>query len=111
MSPELRDVALREIGCIVAKMRGVGFIPGTKHHLLTTGMHGNGKRRGEKFTVLLSDWSHQGRVLPGWTFEDCYRELGPSYHHHAREFRDLYPDNLLLEETEKALAEWRARNV
>lgn len=109
MKPELRDFALRDIGCIVARLRGLPKIPAAKHHLLTTGFHGNGKRRGEKATVPLNDWSHQGRVLTeyGWDAETCREKLGPSYYHEAAAFRAEYPDALLLEETNKALDEWK----
>ena len=49
----MRDFILREIGCVVARLRGMGYVPCDKHHLLSTGRHGNGKRRGEAFTVGL----------------------------------------------------------
>jgi hypothetical protein len=113
MTPQLRDFALRDIGCIVARLRGLGKIAAAKHHTLTTGMHGNGKRRGEAFTVPLNDWSHQGRVLTeyGWDAATCREKLGPSYAEEAAEFRALYPDDVLLAETEKALAEWRRETI
>lgn len=113
MTPDLRDFALREIGCIVAHLRGLPKIPGSKHHLLTTGQHGTGKRRGEAFTVLLSDWSHQGRVLTeyGWDEATCRAKLGPSYAREAAAFRAQYPDTLLLQATETALAAWRSRTL
>lgn len=111
MNLQLRDFALREIGCVVARLRGVGFIPCTKHHLLTTGRHGTGKRRGERFTVGLSDWSHQGRLLPGWSEERCREVLGPSYAKEPRAFRELYPDDLLLAEQERLLADWESTTV
>jgi hypothetical protein len=113
MTPAMRDFALRDIGCIVAKLRGLPKIEATKHHLLTTGLHGNGKRRGEGFTVPLNDWSHQGRPLAayGWDAAECRERLGPSYAEEAAAFRELYPDELLLAETEKALADWRSKTM
>lgn len=113
MTPQLRDFALRDIGCIVARIRGLPKIQASKHHTLTTGMHGNGRRRGEAFTVPINDWSHQGRPLReyGWDAETCREKLGPSYAEEAALFRELYPDELLLAETEKALAEWRRKTL
>lgn len=113
MSPALRDFALRDIGCIVARLRGLPKIVGSKHHLLTTGQHGTGKRRGEAFTVLLNDWSHQGYPLPayGWDAAACRERLGPSYANEAAAFRAEYPDELLLAATESALADWRANTI
>lgn len=107
MTPQLRDFALREIGCVVCALRGLSSVAG-KHHLLTTGRHGTGKRRGEAFTVPLCDYHHQGsQVLGRAAVVALYPRLGPSYHDRAAEFRDRYPDDLLLDETEKALAQWR----
>lgn len=111
MTPALRDFMIRDIGCVVARLRGLEYVPCTKHHLLTTGMHGNGKRRGEAFTVGLNDWSHQGIPILGMTAEQCREVFGPSYHHHARAFRALYPDALLLEEQERLLKQWKEGNL
>jgi len=102
-----RDFAIREIGCVVAYLRKVGFLPCEKHHLLTTGMHGNGKRRGEQFTVGLNAWSHRGVVPEGWTESDAIELLGPSYAREPAAFRALYPDALLLETQEALLKQWR----
>lgn len=101
-----RDFAIREIGCVVAYLRRIGFLPCEKHHLLTTGLHGNGKRRGEQFTVGLNSWSHRGVVLPGWTEEQCRLELGPSYAREPALFRAMFPDELLLSTQDELLKQW-----
>ena len=45
--PEVRDFAIREIGCVVCIERGLGYVPCEKHHLLTTGRHGSGTEKVE----------------------------------------------------------------
>ena len=112
MNNDLRDFAIREIGCIIARQRGLGFLPCEKHHLLSTGLHGNGKRRGEKATVGLNVWSHRGVALPGWSEEDCRRVLGPSYAKEPREFRARYgTDDELLAYQNKLIERWQRGNV
>jgi hypothetical protein len=111
MNAEMRDFAIREIGDIVARIRGDGFEPCEKHHLLTTGLHGNGKRRGEKATVGLSPWRHRGVLLPGFTEEAMTEKFGPSLARHAREFRATYPDGLLLETQNEWIAKWKRGEV
>ena len=64
MRAELRDTAIREIGCICCLHDGRGHVPCEKHHLLTTGLHGNGKRRGEAATVGLCSYHHVVSAIP-----------------------------------------------
>ena len=104
MNPELRDFAIREIGCIVCRLRGLGFPACEKHHLLTTGCHGTGKRRGERFTVGLRPYHHRGVGAPT-------AALGPSYAREARAFRALYPDDVLLAEQNERIEEWAANTI
>jgi len=111
MNPELRDFAIREIGCIVARIRDEGFESCEKHHLLTTGMHGNGKRRGEKATVGLSLWRHRGVLLPGFTEAAMAERFGPSYARTPRAFRAIYPDDLLLKTQDEWIARWAKGEV
>ena len=104
MKPEVRDCAIREIGCIVCRERGLGYVPCEKHHLLTTGRHGTGKRRGEQATVGLCVYHHRGVGQPT-------AAIGPSYAREARAFRALYPDIWLLERQEELLAQWRLNTM
>jgi hypothetical protein len=89
--------AIRDAGCVVARMRGLGFIPCAVHHLTTGGRHGQ-KRLGHDFVVGLNDWSHQGYPLTqyGWDADECKRRLGPSYAKEPAAFRALYPDDELI---------------
>lgn len=104
MKSDVRDFAIREIGCIVCLHRGCGFMTAEKHHLLTTGKHGTGKRRGEQFTVGLCSYHHRGIGTPT-------AERGPSYAREPRAFRALYPDEWLLDQQNKRLADWQANTI
>lgn len=104
MRADLRDFALREIGCIVCLERRLGRVECEKHHLLTTGRHGTGKRRGEKFTVGLCQYHHRGVGTPT-------AERGPSYAREPRAFRALYSDEWLLEEQDRRIAEWKSNTI
>lgn len=104
MKPYLRDFVIRDIGCIVCLERGLGKVACEKHHLLTTGRHGNGKRRGEQFTVGLCSYHHSGIGTPT-------AELGPSYAREARRFRELYPDAWLLQRQNELILAWQAKTV
>ena len=104
MKPSIRDFAIRDIGCIVCRERGFGFVPAEKHHLLTTGRHGAGKRRGEAYTVGLCAYHNRGIGAPT-------AELGPSYAREPRRFRCLYSDDWLLARQNELLAQWQANTI
>lgn len=100
MTPAVRDFAIREIGCLACQLAGKRPMPTAKHHLLSTGQHGNGKRRGEKFTIGLCDYHHQGASQVGTRLAKSYREqgYGPSYADEPRAFRAQFgSDDELLE--------------
>ena len=111
MNHETRDFAIRDIGCVVCRLRGLGFVACEKHHLTTTGRHGNGKRRGERFTVGLNPWSHRGVPYGGMTVGQCRDLFGPSYAREPKAFRALYPDDVLLAEQNRLIAAWVAGTV
>src|SRR5690242_16301752 len=112
MNDAMRDFAIREIGCLIANIRGLGFLPCEKHHLLTTGHHGNGKRRGEKATIGLNMWSHRGLALPGWSAAKCREILGPSYALEPRQFRQRYgTDDELLAKQNELIERWKRGTV
>lgn len=113
MNNETRDFAIRDIKCIVCRMRGKAPMPAAKHHLLSTGKHGNGKRKGEKFTVGLCDYHHQGRAVVGTRVARLLEVdgYGPSYADNAREFRALYPDELLLQTQNEWIERWKRGEV
>ncbi len=94
--------AIREQGCVVARILGVGWIPAEIHHLTQGSRHG-ARRLGHAFTVGLNTWSHRGVPLPGWTAERCREVLGPSYAREPRAFRERWPDSLLLEAQDRLI--------
>lgn len=100
--------AIKEIGCVVARLRGLGFVPCEIHHLTVGGKHGQ-KRLGHDSTVGLNHWSHRG-VRDQWgldstaEYEDTF---GPSYARNPRAFRALYSDDLLLAEQNRLIEEWQ----
>jgi hypothetical protein len=120
MSPELRDFAIRDIGCVAsaiwAERNGIvrGPVPCEKHHLNEGDQPGR-KRRGEKYTVGLSQWSHVGRCFCTGAITDCQEckaSYGPSWRHHKREFLDTFGDGdaLLAIQNEK-IARWARGTV
>lgn len=122
MNHETRDFALRECGCVATHLwrRKQGLpllvVLGDKHHLNAFDMPG-GKRRGEKFTVCLSQWSHVGRCwCSGSPVErdcpECKARSGPSWRWHKREFLDTFGEgDALLAEQDRLIAAWLAGTV
>ena len=117
----LRFMAIQEKGCLAcrrhlkARCKDGAHAPGGYveiHHLLTTGRHGTGKRRGDEATIGLCSWHHRGVIGEGYTrkeMADCY---GPSYALQAREFRAEYgTDDELLSEQNELIAEWRSNTI
>lgn len=112
LSPNMRDVAIREIGCIITLRRFGTFAPCEKHHLLTTGRHGNGKRRGEQATIGLTPYYHRGYNYSGlqgqYTRAEALKHFGPSYADSAKLFRQEFgSDEELLAEQDRLIAVWR----
>lgn len=101
MNPEhraIRFAALKELGCLVARLRGHAWVGADIHHLLTTGLHGNGERRGDEFTIALNPWSHAGKPFGGMSAAQCQELFGPSYAREPRAFREEFgADDELLE--------------
>lgn len=107
MTPAMRDFAIREIGCICCMQRGIRS-ECEKHHLLTTGRHGTGKRLGERHTVGLCSYHHRGAAAVGRVAAEQMREqYGPSYADEARAFREAFGDDAaLLEIQDEAISAW-----
>ena len=105
MRAEIRDFALREIGCIACRMDGRGYVPCEKHHLLKTGRHGNGKRRGERYTIGLCPYHHRGIGNPA-VFGS------PSLAREPRSFRMRYgEDGPMLALQNRLIADWQASTM
>lgn len=99
---------IKEIGCVVARLRGLGFVPCEIHHLTVGGKHGQ-KRLGHDSTVGLNQWSHRGAMtVYGMNDPSEYEEVfGPSYARRPRAFREMYQDDLLLAEQNRLIEEWQ----
>lgn len=94
---QARFESIREIGCIVARSLGLGFVPCEVHHLTTGGLHGQ-KRRGHDYTIGLNPWSHRGEPFNGMTAAQCEAMFGPSYARQPRRFREeIGTDDYLLD--------------
>ncbi len=111
MDNNIRDTAIRDIGCIIAWKLGLGYVPCEKHHLTGGGKHGQ-KRRGEECTIGLNPWSHRGEPFGQWTKERCLEIFGPSYAKQPRRFRELYgSDDELLAEQNRLIEQWHSTIV
>lgn len=93
--------AIVKAECIACRKRGYPDTPADAHHLLSTGRHGNGKRRGDEATIGLCKWHHVGNP-EGRNEATLFRMLGPSYFKHARQFREVFgsDDELLAEQNQ-----------
>lgn len=112
MRDDLRDFAIREIGCLCCWLAGVGFTPAEKHHQLSTGLHGNGCRLGEQATIGLCGWHHRGAAAVGSAVAPMWLErCGPSLADHPRAFRDHFGSDVeLLAAQNELLAAWQRSN-
>lgn len=114
MNNELRDFAIREIGCLMCRLMKKRPLATEKHHLLSTGLHGNGKRRGEKATIGGCGYHHRGAAAVGTAMARSLKEqgYGPSLADEPRAFRARFgTDDELLELQNKLIAAWRKGNV
>lgn len=85
--------AARELGCVVCRWRIERGLqerqcgPTHIHHRNLGDLHGQ-KQLGHAFVVALGAWHHDGDCLPGMTVAAMRDAYGPSFKHHAREFRE-----------------------
>lgn len=107
-----RFIHIKEIGCIACLCGGWVGQAAEVHHLTIGGRHGQ-KRRGHDFTIGLCRWHHRGespyRVDFSITPDSIAEIRGPSYHHHARRFREKYGQDDELLELQNQLISLRAR--
>lgn len=108
MKAELRDFAVRDIGCIPCWIAGHEGVPCEKHHLLTTGLHGNGKRRGEQATIGCCPYHHRGQAAVGTITARMMRaDYGPSYADEPEAFRATFgTDDDLLKLQDDLISAW-----
>lgn len=110
MNLEIRDFAIRDLGCTACSLFGQSRVPCEKHHLNAHDQPG-GKRRGERYTVGLCQWHHVGRCHCTGAIRDCvscHMRFGPSWRHHKREFIETFGDgDALLEVQDRRIEKWR----
>lgn len=85
----------RALGCVVCRFRGVLRQPGPTHlhHRNVGDLHGQ-PQLGQDAVVAMCAWHHDGDQLPGMTREAMRAAFGPSFKHHARDFREWTADVL-----------------
>jgi hypothetical protein len=94
---QARFDVIREVGCIVARSLGLGYVPCEIHHLTIGGKHG-ARRRGHEYTIGLNPWSHRGVPFGGMSSSRCEAMFGPSYAREPRRFREeIGRDDYLLD--------------
>lgn len=85
--------AARALGCVVCRWRiAAGLQRAIQcghtqiHHRNLGDLHGQ-KQIGQHAVVALGAWHHDGDQMPGMTRDRMREVFGPSFKHHAREFR------------------------
>lgn len=90
-----RFEAIKELGCLVAHILGLEWVPCEIHHMTTGGRHGQ-KRLGHEVSIGLNPWSHRGVPFNGWTSRECEELFGPSYAREPRKFRATFGNDAEL---------------
>jgi hypothetical protein len=94
--------AARALGCVVCRFRiAAGLQPswagqcgGTQiHHRNLGDLHGQ-RQLGHDCVVAMGAWHHDGDQLPERSRDQMRAVFGPSFKHHAREFRTWTADML-----------------
>ena len=111
MNLQMRDFAIRDLGCTACHMQGLAFVMCEKHHLNEGDQPGR-KRRGERFTVGLCKYHHTGHCAHTGVITDCAmckETYGPSWRHHKREFLETYgTGDELLAVQDSRIDNWKA---
>ncbi len=93
--------AARALGCVVCRYRiARGMQPADRqcgvtqiHHRNLGDLHGQ-KQLGHDSVVAMGAWHHDGDQLPGMSRDAMRALFGPSFKHHARDFRAWTADVL-----------------
>jgi hypothetical protein len=92
--------AARALGCMVCRFRIANRMqtapqcgPTHIHHRNIGDMHGQ-KQIGQDAFVALGAWHHDGDQIPGMSRDQMRAIYGPSFKHHARDFRAWTSDVL-----------------
>lgn len=87
---EKRYAALREIGCIVCRLKGYSIPCGMPemHHLVDKGYRKHSG--GNLATIPLGIWHHRGEPRIDYTATEMRQIWGPSMKRESKEFARLY---------------------
>jgi hypothetical protein len=92
--------AARALGCVVCRWRiAAGLQPPIQcgptqiHHRNLGDLHGQ-RQLGQHAVVSMGAWHHDGDQFPGRSRDEMRELFGPSFKHHAREFRTWTADVL-----------------
>lgn len=96
--------ALKDMGCIASRLRGLGYVAPDIHHLVE-----GGRRLGHQYTIPLAPWHNRGDLPEQCANEAEAREiLGPSMYRHKRDFvREFGTERQLLD----IINEWLDRSA
>ncbi len=79
---EARQRSMRERGCVVSRILGLGYVWAEVHHLVD-----RGRTIGQDYTIALNPWSHRGVPFGDWSINRCRELFGPSYALERKSFR------------------------
>lgn len=69
--------AIKDCGCVVSRLLGIGYVYPEIHHLNFGGKAG-GARIGDRYTVGLNSWLHRGVPPEGYSRHECQVIWGAS---------------------------------
>lgn len=110
MNPtDWRFDALWSIGCMACLKLGYQRRPQVHHQNL--GQHAGQKRLGDRYTVALCEWHHEG-ITQGSCADEMTILFGPSMKHQPVEFRKRFgSDEELLKYQDERIEKFRATVV
>ncbi len=104
-----RRRGIKDCGCVVSRLLGVGYVYPEIHHLNFGGKAG-GARIGDRYTVGLNPWLHRGVPLEGYSRHECQTIWGASMAVDPAMFKRLWAkcgmdfDQYLLAEQDRILS-------
>lgn len=100
---EVRFAAIKEIGCVVARARGIRVpILCEVHHLKSGNLV-----RGHQYTVGLSPWTHRAVPFDRRTHRECRDRYGPSLAEGVLPFRAYLRELGIGDGSDDALLDWQ----
>ena len=111
MNLELRDFAIRELGCTACSLYGVPYRVAERSTTFERRRPAGAQAPRRAVLVGLCQWHHVGRCHCDGAVRDCPAcrlKHGPSWRHHKREFLDTFGDgDQLLAVQDNRIERWR----